>query len=151
MGAAIVVALLAGCVSSPTPQARPSSSAGQSDIGGDTAAAPVVSTPQAVVSVGDLPVGETILGQLSSQRGAKEVGPYTVPGDQAFAVDAVCVGSGRVEISIPGVGGFPVHCDPDGKDPGVKNVFRMGVVTTVTVRGQGDDSLLWGIAVTAIP
>jgi hypothetical protein len=114
-------------------------------------AAPVVSVPQAVVSVGVLPVGETILGQLSSQRGTNEVGPYSVPADQAFEVDAVCVGSGTVEISIPGVGGFPVRCDPDGKDPGVKNVFRMGVVTTVTVRGQGDDSLLWGIAVTAIP
>jgi hypothetical protein len=144
-GLVLVCATLAGaCTAGSTPRVadRPSPVAGTPR----TSSAPSVPTTTAAAPV----AGEPVLGRLSSQRGTQTLGPYPVT-TGGIAVYVVCVGTGELDVSIPGVGGFPQRCSPDGGDPGVRDAFDVRGVQSVTVQGQGDDSLLWGMTVTSVP
>lgn len=95
------------------------------------------------------PPNESVLGQLSSQRGINELGPF-VRDFPAIAVYVVCYGNGSLTIDIPGVGSFPLDCNADTLAPGIRNTFDVRYVKTVSVKVTGDDSLLWGISVTKL-
>jgi hypothetical protein len=51
---------------------------------------------------------------------------------------------------IDGVGSFPMACSTDANALGIRNTFDVRYVKTISVGGQGDNSLLWAISVTAI-
>jgi hypothetical protein len=95
------------------------------------------------------PNDEKVLGELDSQRGTNVLGPFTVTTPR-IAVYALCRGTGSVAVVIAGVGSFPMACSHDPKASGIRNTFDVRYVKSFSVEGQGDDSLLWGVSVTAI-
>lgn len=141
VGAALLVASMAGCTYTPPTPPAP--------IPVESQASSPSATPTPTVAVAVLPIGEKVLGQLSSQRGSAQIGPFPRTTDR-LAVYVVCKGAGEMNVAIPGVGSFPLECDPSGSDEGIKNVFDVRYVSTLTISGQGDGSVVWGLTATAI-
>lgn len=133
----VVVAAMVGCSSSSGP--RPSASTHPEST------EPTANSSRAVIA--EPPAGEKVLGQLENQRGTQQIGPVQ-SGSGRIAVYVTCVGTGVLQIDIPGVGSFPNKCDPTGSDPDIANTFDVRYVDSVTVTGTADDSLLWGLTVT---
>jgi hypothetical protein len=56
-----------------------------------------------------------------------------------------------VDVTVTGIGSFPVRCSPTPDSSGIVNTFDARYVKSFSVEGQGDNTLLWGISVVAIP
>ncbi|MCL2483439.1 MAG: hypothetical protein FWF43_08535 [Propionibacteriaceae bacterium] len=140
---ALMVILLASCtvppvsppVSTPTPgiPIAPSTEAS--------------STPPVTELLADYPGGLVLLGELSSQRGIAELGPFH-PSTRSVAVLTRCYGVGTIHVEIPGAAWFDQACLLDPADLGTMNTFDVWYVDSVTVRGSSDNSNLWALAVT---
>ena len=142
VGAALLIVSMAGCTYLPPNKLAPSPTESQD------ASLSATAVPRVAVAV-PYP-GEKVLGQLSSQSSTARIGPFPRTTDN-MAVYVVCVGAGQMNVVIPGVASFPLECDPKGKDPGIKNVIDVRIVKTITVQGQGDGDVLWGLTATAVP
>lgn len=94
------------------------------------------------------PSGETLIGQLSSQRGINEIGPFPVTSSSVY-VYVRCLGQGTVNVEVAGVASFGNDCSTDASDLGTENELDVRFVKTISVRVTGDNSLLWALAVTA--
>jgi len=142
--AIVIVASATACTSTPgkhpEPKVPPTSAI----------ASPAPPPAPAVTAVAVPPISEVLLGQLKSQRGTNTLGPYTVTTDR-IAVDVVCYGEGEIEVTLSGLGKFPMPCSTTPDSPGIRNTFDARYVESFSVQGQGDDTLLWGLSVTAIP
>jgi hypothetical protein len=137
----LIVASLAACTSTPRPAPTTSPTSSTATSEATAAASEAIALP---------PNDEQVLGHLDSKRGIFRLGPYAVTTPR-IAVYAVCRGAGTVTVVIDGVGSFPMDCSTDPTAPGVRNVFDVSYVQTLSIEGQGDNSLLWGLSVTAIP
>ena len=141
----ILIAALAGCGSEPSgPHTSGALTSRTGTVSGSSAPSATYLAARET-----LPPGESLLGELTSQRGSNLLGPYAVTTSQ-IAVSADCLGKGSVVVTIDGVGTFPVRC---GAEPGVaavRNTFDVRDVSEITVLAQGDDSLEWRLSVTAV-
>jgi hypothetical protein len=131
-----IVAATAGCTSAPAHHASPVQS---------QAPKAVPTAPSTVETVGSLPAGEHLLGNLSNQRGINEIGPFPRTSD-GIAVYVDCIGKGSVHVQVVDVAAFDITCS-NGEDPGLKNSLDVRYVNTVDVRITGDNSLRWSAVV----
>ena len=143
---ALASCTISGGNQTPTPvyssQETASTGLPQDSVTAQTPSAPITELPA------DYPAGSTLIGELSSQRGTAEIGPFNAKTDE-IAVFVRCYGTMSVHVEIPGVASFDQNCVDDSNDRGTMNVFDVRHVGTVTVRGSCDNSNIWAIAVTA--
>jgi hypothetical protein len=94
------------------------------------------------------PEAEPLIGELSSQRGSNDLGPFAVSSGR-IALYFRCAGVGTALISISGVGEFPNDCDPTGQSLGVRNTFDVRYVKDYTVTVAAENTLLWSVSITS--
>jgi hypothetical protein len=92
-------------------------------------------------------LSETLIASLSSQRGIQEIGPFPVTTDR-ISIYVRCVGDGKVAVDAFDAGSFTVWCTIDDNGPGVSNTIDVRFAHSIRVRVEGDNSLLWALAVT---
>ncbi|MCL1840525.1 MAG: hypothetical protein FWF75_02085 [Propionibacteriaceae bacterium] len=155
ISAALVVAVLSGCTATtaahPANESHPSSAHTPAGTArGTTGSVSEIATPQSedVVKLSpDYPADATVLGELSSKRGAAAIGPITVKSPR-IAVYVRCYGSTSVHVTIEGVAKFDQQCASDAGDRGTMNTFDVRYVSTFTVQVTSDNQNMWALAVT---
>jgi hypothetical protein len=144
--AAIVLLSLSACVSG-------APHGGSTGSGGPAPATPVTGSASPTVSStpttlqSSYPATEQLIGELSSQRGINQLGPFPVTSDRV-SVYIRCVGDGKVDVEIVGVASFANDCSPDDTDLGTQNTIDVRYVDSIVLRVSGDNTLLWAAALT---